>query len=468
MRPAEGLRIIDSLLSGGRAAHLIISPFDLHQAVARLRSPYQPERAIVRDDRQTGANPPATAAERIIAEIWSDMLGVGDIQRDDDFFDLGGHSLLGVQFMNRLRKRTGRQLPLATLLETSTVERLGALIDPDSAVAPTSCREAGGPEESRSVIIIRPGMDDQTPLFMIHDGLGETLLYRALAMRMEPGRPILGIEPDGHEGGTHVHTGIAEMAASYIARMRTVQASGPYLLAGLCAGGVIAFEMARQLQDLGERTAFVGIIDAADVEANRRSFYITRTRIQRMRALLRNRASGESALFALLARRAANAVSYDVRTRLEWMRRTRTVARMADADNAQSTAPDLSFLHLYEVAHRAHRPHGLFEGGQVVLFKATHGTGADDDVPYVELYTDYIFGWGKRVAGDVSLVNVPGGHSSILQEPNVDILADAMRAAIDRACAGEIAPSIVTRPPPDSAASSVRQALDDVVEMSSR
>lgn len=468
MRPAEGLRIIDALLSGGRAAHLVISPFDLHQAVARLRSPYQPERAIVQDDRQSGGNPPATAAERIIAEIWSDMLGVGDVQRSDDFFDLGGHSLLGVQFMNRLRKRTGRQLPLATLLETSTVEKLGALIDPDSAVAPTSRSDASAPETSLSVITIRPGIADKTPLFMIHDGLGETLLYRALAMRMEAGRPILGIEPERHVGGTHVHIGIPEMAASYVARMRTVQPKGPYLLAGLCAGGVIAFEMARQLQDLGERTAFVGIIDAADVEANKRSFYITRTRIQRMRALLRNRTSGEGAPLALLARRAANAVTYDVRTRLEWMRRTRTVAKMANADDAQDTAPDLSFLHLYEVAHRAHRPHGLFDGGQVVLFKATRGTGADDDVPYVELYTDYIFGWGKRVAGDVSLINVPGGHSSILQEPNVDILADAMRAAIERACAEEVAPSLATRPPPDSAGSSVRQAMDAIVEMSSR
>ncbi|WP_404481570.1 type I polyketide synthase [Novosphingobium sp. BL-52-GroH] len=448
---AEGLAIIERLLAGGRASHLIVSPTELAPTLARMRAPYQPETAIERDDEAPGDNPPVTSAERIIAEIWSEMLGVRHIQREDDFFDLGGHSLLGVQFMNRLRKRTGKQLPLATLLETATVEKLGRLIDPDGAAdevgqgAGTAIPEETDAPASRKIITIRPG-SRKTPLFLVHDGLGETLLYRALAMRMDPDRPVMGIEPDRYPGGTYLHTGIAEMASAYIARMQTVQPHGPYLVAGLCAGGVIAFEMARQLQDMGETTAFVGIIDAADVEAHKKSFYITRTRIQRVRALLRGDTAGETPTMALLARRAVNAVVYDVSTRLEWMRRTRTVARMADAPvgvnddaslDAGATPANLSFLHLYEVAHRAHRPTGLFDGGEVVLFKATRGTGADDDVPYIDLYTDCIFGWGKRVAGDVTVVSVPGGHTSVLQEANVDVLASAMREAIVRACPTE-------------------------------
>ena len=468
--PAEGLCIIERLLAGGRAPHLVISPPDLHQAIARLRAPYQPEAIVDRDDEQPGGDPPATPAERIIAEIWSDMLGIRHIQRSDDFFDLGGHSLLGVQFMNRLRKRTGKQLPLATLLETATVEKLGALIDPDGASALADQSEANDADTNRKIITIRPGTH-KTPLFLIHDGLGETLLYRALAMRMDRDRPVLGIEPDRYAGGSFLHTGIAEMASAYIARLQTVQPHGPYLLAGLCAGGVIAFEIARQLQDMGETTAFVGIIDAADVEAHKRSFYVTRTRIQRVRALMRERAAGQAPPLALLIRRAFNAVIYEVSTRLEWMRRTRTVARMAaesDETRAHASPPDLSFLHLYEVAHRAHRPQGLFEGGEVVLFRATQGTGADDDVPYAELYTDCIFGWGKRVAGDVTLVTVPGGHSSVLQEPNVDVLASAMRDAIARADPAEIVtPLAISIFSPPAPATEVGQA-GELVKLSFR
>jgi len=450
---AEGLAIVERLLAGGRASHLVISPTDLHQTLARIRSPYQPEAAFERDDGDPGGDPPATPAERIIAEIWSEMLGVRHIQRTDDFFDLGGHSLLGVQFMNRLRKRTGKQLPLATLLETATVEKLGRLIDPEGQAAlPAPGADQGEAETpaNRKIITIRPGTG-KTPLFLVHDGLGETLLYRALAMRIDPDRPVLGIEPDRYPGGTYLHTGIAEMASAYIVRMQTVQPHGPYLLAGLCAGGVIAFEMARQLQDMGETTAFVGIIDAADVEAHKKSFYITRTRIQRVRALLRGDAGGPAPSLGLLLRRAANAVAYDVSTRLEWARRTRKVARMAegpalaDSHHAAPAADNLSFLHLYEVAHRAHRPLGLFEGGEVVLFKAMQGTGADDDVPYIDLFTDCIFGWGKRVAGDVTVVSVPGGHSSVLQEPNVDVLAGVMREAIARARPNE---TVVQEPIP--------------------
>ncbi|WP_159978968.1 MULTISPECIES: type I polyketide synthase [unclassified Novosphingobium] len=435
---AEGVAIVERVLAGVRASHVIISPTDLHQTLARIRAPYQPTAAFERDDEALGGDPPATAAERIIAEIWSEMLGVRHIQRSDDFFDLGGHSLLGVQFMNRLRKRTGKQLPLATLLESATVEKLGRLIDPEGAAVVGSSE---APEEevaaNRKIITIRPG-SRKTPLFLVHDGLGETLLYRALAMRMDPDRPVMGIEPDVYAGGAYLHTSIAEMARAYIVRMQTVQPHGPYLIAGLCAGGVIAFEMARQLQEMGESTAFVGIVDAADVEAHKRSFYITRTRIQRVRALLRGDAGGPPPSVGLLMRRATNAVVYDVSTRLEWMSRTRKVARMAEGpspanDEVQVAAPKLSFLHLYEVAHRAHRPSGLFEGGEVVLFKAMQGTGADDDVPYCDLYTDCIFGWGKRVEGDVTVVSVPGGHSSVLQEPNVDVLAGAMREAIARA-----------------------------------
>jgi hypothetical protein len=167
-------------------------------------------------------------------------------------------------------------------------------------------------------------------------------------------------------------------------------------------------------------------------------------------------------------RRAINAVIYDISTRLKWMQRTRIVARMAEGQpnaNAHAAPPDLSFLHLYEVAHRAHRPHGLFDGGEVVLFKATQGTGADDDVPYAELYTDCIFGWGKRAVGAVTLAIVPGGHSSLLQEPNVDILASAMRDAIARACPGEFAmpvpiPIPIPIVPPSATAAKVGNIRD--------
>jgi len=279
-----------------------------------------------------------------------------------------------------------------------------------------------------------------TPIFFIHDGLGETLLYRGLALRLDPERSIYGVEPLRTSAGTFAHTRIDEMAEEYVARIRTVQPHGPYLLAGLCAGGVIAFEMARQLQDAGETVAFVGILDAADVAAAKRPFYITRTRLARVGKLLNSGSS--AALVPALTGRAARAVAWEVHSRVRRARDRQAVRRLQSANAAGSipaAVPEtggLPFLKLYEVAHRAHRPQGLFAGGDVVLFKASEGSGAIEDVPYQAIYSDYALGWGRRTSEDVAVVAVPGGHGSLLQEPHVGTLARHFQAAIDSAIWG--------------------------------
>ncbi|MET0179779.1 MAG: KR domain-containing protein, partial [Novosphingobium sp.] len=267
--PAEGLEVIERLLAGPARPHVVVSPHELAPALARLRAPRRAAPRIAADGESGGGELPVTATERLIAELWSDLLGVDPVHRTDDFFDLGGHSLLAVQFTNRLRKKTGRTLPLGALLNTPTVAQLAAVIDPEGSAA-ASAAEPTVPAADRTpqhdIVTIRAG-GSLTPIFFVHDGLGETLLYRGLALRLDPNRPIYGIEPLRTASGSYAHTRISEMAAEYVVRVRAVQPVGPYLLAGLCAGGVIAFEMARQLEDSGEQVAFVGIIDAADVAA---------------------------------------------------------------------------------------------------------------------------------------------------------------------------------------------------------
>lgn len=445
--PEEGLRAIDLLLAGPARPHVILSPYDLDPALARLRAPRRTtRRAAANDDGQGDADLPVTATEQVIADLWSELLGVQPIGRHDNFFDLGGHSLLAVQFTNRLRKKTGRTLPLAALLDTPTVAYLARVIDPEGSAAADAAAAGEGmvieatviPAISHDVVTIRSG-GSQTPIFFVHDGLGETLLYRGLALRLDPARPIYGVEPLRTAAGGYAHTRIQEMATNYVERIRTVQPDGPYMIAGLCAGGVIAFEMARQLQDVGQRVAFVGIIDAADVGAAKRPFYITRSRIDRIRALV-----GEQGLFTFLpslARKAVNALRWEIGSRLRQARDRRTVQQIRDANTAGAETvmhqDAISFLKLYEVAHKLHRPEGLFAGGSVALFKASQGNGQIDDLPYQLVYADYALGWGRRVMDEVMVVSVPGGHSSVLQEPHVGTLArwfqDAVDSAADRA-----------------------------------
>ncbi|MDX3899213.1 MAG: SDR family NAD(P)-dependent oxidoreductase [Sphingobium sp.] len=438
--PEEGIRVIDQLLAGRPRSHVLISPYDLRATINRLREPHRSAKPQAQVERREGeGSAPATAMEQVIAELWTDLLGVDPILREDNFFDLGGHSLLAVQFINRLRKRIGKSVPLAALLDAPTVMALAREIDPTPAPAE---EESSAPREEavparRDLVVIRQG-GALTPIFFVHDGLGETLLYRGLALRLDRSRPIYGIEPLRTADGGFAHTRISEMAANYIERLKTAQPNGPYLLAGLCAGGVIAFEMARQLQDGGDTVAFVGIIDAADVALAKRPFYITRMRLQRIRALTGER--NPVMLVPALVGRAANAVRWEITSRLQEARNRRTVQTIrranavADGTAADRQAEDaIPFLKLYEVAHKLHRPTGMFEGGRVTLFKAMQGNGQKEDIAYRATYSDYALGWGRRVADDVTVVSVPGGHSSALQDPHVATLARLFQEAVDSA-----------------------------------
>jgi acyl transferase domain-containing protein/thioesterase domain-containing protein/acyl carrier protein len=436
IRPEEGLRVIDSVLAGRPRAQVIISPCDLDATLADLRRPPREARpALVRDAVESDLLP-ATAMEEAIAELWSDLLGVSPILRTDNFFDLGGHSLLAVQFANRLRKKTGKTLPLSALMDTPTVSALAKLIDPGAVDMRAGEIEQMADAPGRGVVTIRAG-GALKPLFFVHDGLGETLLYRGLALRLDHARPIYGIEPLRNADGSFAHTRIAEMATNYIERMKTVQQEGPYLIAGLCAGGVIAFEMAQQLQTAGDSVAFVGIIDAADVALRKRAFYTTRSRLNRMRAL-----AGSVSLITLvpaLGERLVNAVRWEIGSRLERARDRRAVETIQQSDKPGAVLDPAShaipFLKLYEVAHQRHRPVGVLSGASVALFRAMRGNGEKDDVPYAELYSDFVLGWGRRVSNVITVIPVPGGHSSVLQEPNVDTLAQCFQEALD--CATE-------------------------------
>ncbi len=455
LSPQDGVQAVERILLGEPAAHIVVSPAALYPALARLRAPRRGTRPVAQSDAVDG---PRTETESIIAELWCDMLGVERVGRHDDFFDLGGHSLLAVQFTNRLRKRLGKTLPLAALLQGPTVERLAAAIDPEGAASvaagespPMATDADAGPAKLAAtalvaptdLILIRSGAN-HAPLFLVHDGLGQTLLYRSLAYRLAPGHAVYGIEPLRRCDGMFAHSSIVAMAAEYVARVTAVH-PGPYLLAGLCAGGVIAFEMARQLQDAGLTVAMIAILDAADVEAAPRRLYTTRARLKRVRDVMYGGEVGTVVALGralpVIVRKAANAARWEIASRIERRRRRELLSRLrADAEAPASgsgpqRAASLSFLQVYELAHRAHRPHGLFAGGDVVLFKATQSCGDDDDEPFGERYADRILGWGKRVADDVVLEIIPGGHVSLLREPHVAVVAARLQTAIDTALA---------------------------------
>ncbi len=445
---AEGIQALHRILSAGAGPQVVVSAQDLRAVLAPLPSavPRSQDTAAPVDDPHWVA--PTTATEILIADMWGDMLGVARVSASANFFDLGGHSLLALQVINKLKKRTGKVLPLTALLEAPTVETLAALIEPKPEPGQAATTVEGASPKPRTVlsktlITIRPapaGGTPHAPLFFVHDGNGETLLYRTLALALRHEQAVYGLQPEIRTDGKVVHTTISAMAAAHVAQIRQVQAHGPYFLTGLCAGGVIAFEMARQLDDAGETTQFVGIIDAGDVQAKERPFRTASARLHRFLDTV-SEDKGEPLwsrwvkVVPMVLRKGRNLIQYEISKRLQDSRNARVVQQLRQhsgggADD-QMPAPDITYLQVYEHAHKEHVPQGILRRADVVVFRAMKGDGTLADAPYIEKFVDPLLGWQGRVATPVSAEDIPGGHSTMLQEPHVRVLADRMQRHLD-------------------------------------
>ncbi|MGD7653461.1 MAG: non-ribosomal peptide synthetase, partial [Verrucomicrobiales bacterium] len=208
---------------------------------------------------------PAGPTEQQLAAIWRELLTVQRIGRHDDFFALGGHSLMALRLFSRISREFGKSLPLATLLHHPTIASLADLIEPSRPVAkpkPGPAEPPHPPEpEKANIVTLSRGTHD-TPLFCIHGGDGGVIFYKNLADLMPATLPFHAVESlELGNSGPVAKSEIPQTAASYLQSIRTIQPHGPYRLAGYSFGGVVAFEIACQLREQGETVEFVGLFD---------------------------------------------------------------------------------------------------------------------------------------------------------------------------------------------------------------
>jgi thioesterase domain-containing protein len=269
-------------------------------------------------------------------------------------------------------------------------------------------------------------------LFLVHDGEGETLLYLNLARRMPKDFSVFAIEPRRIARVPLAHTTIEDMAAFYIEEMRQKQAHGPYLLGGLCAGGVIAYEMAWQLTNAGETVELVALLEAALPNIPERPGRATELRLARLKLaitqpdkrdrgpLLRTLAAVAAILLKML-----NAPVWKIS---EWSKqlsarvRFRVLRRILKRKIAWPRfVPSLSVRQIYDCAQARYKPKPL-PIASILLVRAQTGEG--DDTPYRDIYADGTFGW--NTIAQVKVVDVDGGHSTMLEDRFVDSVAKTL------------------------------------------
>jgi oxalate---CoA ligase len=199
--------------------------------------------------REDHARPPYGFLEADLVLIWKDVLGQRDVSATDDFFALGGDSILGAEAVARVRSLVGDpDLPLASIVRAPT----------PAAMALEVFDHVGS--GSWGAIPLRSS-GARTPLFLVHPGDGDVLAYAVLARRLGPDQPTYALRARGVDDGEQPHSSLVEMATDYVAAVRLVQPCGPYVLGGFCMGAPVAVEMAVQLEAAGEEVAMLVLLD---------------------------------------------------------------------------------------------------------------------------------------------------------------------------------------------------------------
>jgi hypothetical protein len=201
-----------------------------------------------REDGGTFVAPTSMLHHQLIT-IWEELLDVRPIGIGDNFFYLGGHSLLAARMLDRIEHVVGRRIALSTLFSGPTIAQLAEAL-----------QQQGRPNARTSILPVQ-ARGSRRPFFFLHgDWTGGPFYCFALARALGPDRPFYALEPYKF-GGLQSLPSLEAVAAAHIESLRAIQPEGPYLLGGFCNGGVLAYEMARQLQEAGERIDFLALIN---------------------------------------------------------------------------------------------------------------------------------------------------------------------------------------------------------------
>ncbi|MEM6279969.1 MAG: amino acid adenylation domain-containing protein, partial [Verrucomicrobiota bacterium] len=383
--------------------------------------------------------------------LWEKTLKVESMGVDEDFFSLGGHSLLGMKLFSQIQREFDLSLPLSVLFKYPTVGLLAREISrrlegdslepsvpalsrkeaPSTRRAPKTTRTVSSQYEAKTstpvvqtppqalaetTVLLKPE-GSKTALFGIHGGDGGVFFYRNLAARLDTDRPFYAFEADNLTGtGEILFESVEETAARYVSELRRVQRDGPYFLCGYSFGGIVAFEMACQLQKAGAKIGFLGIIDANNPASEIRQRRVTERVAINWNGTEDSR-SGVLHKVARLGHRIRSGLGYRIKGDAQWI-----------AAKTLPSSRKTGWLRLAQVrrantlAQEKYTNPSLFRG-EISLFRAMEG---NDKYDWGETY-----GWEETVKGSIRTFDVPGNHITLFDEENIDHIASALKEALD-------------------------------------
>jgi FkbH-like protein len=340
---------------------------------------------------------PRNESEQRLTRIWERVLRVSPISIHDSFFDLGGDSLQAVRILADLEAVTQRHLPLATLVEAPTIAKLAELLSRPPRTRPWECLVALKPSGSR------------TPFFCVHGVGGNVLEFMDLARYVDADQPLYGIQAIGLNGTKPQRKLTIEgMAEHYLREVREFQSEGPYYLGGSSFGGLVAYEMARQVTAAGETVALLAMFDTS-VPGPLSTSNPWQLRMQSFwyRVMLHWR----------------NVMVLDRRGRMAYIRAK--FKQLAGRLGQREALPETIRL-VNEAGQWAVERYAPGEyGGEVTLFRAT------EQPPWIA--AGPTLGWGNLAKGGVEIYDTPGHHADLVRYPRARVLGPQLDAAIAKA-----------------------------------
>ena len=203
--------------------------------------------ALERDSQLLQYVAPRNALESELANLWQEVLGVGEVGVFDNFFEAGGDSLSAVRLMARIELRFEIKLPVASLFGAQTIAQLAHVIHNQTS-------------DWSPLVPIQP-QGSKTPIFAIHALGGMVISYEPLARALGKEQPFYGLQAYGFEDEQTPFTDLNELVEYYLLAIKQQQANGPYQLLGHSIGGLIAVELARKLQQMGDEVSYLGLLD---------------------------------------------------------------------------------------------------------------------------------------------------------------------------------------------------------------
>lgn len=343
-----------------------------------------------------------TNSEQLIARIWKECLGVDKIDINSDFFELGGHSLVAVKVMTQIEKETGNRLPLASLLSHPTVKKLAKYMD-DSFITWDS-------------LVPLKTKGTKTPIFFVHGANHNVLIYKNLAEKLDDDQPVYALQAKGLSGDVEPLDSVEDMAAHYISEIITVNPSGPFFIGGFSFGGIVAFEMAKQLKAQGKEVKVLALFDSYVYP----HYYYSNKIVKKAIAQLYNICQ----LFYMVFDMFSSVKNFNRRKELLKLKFTGIALRLKEGKEKQFQKQFNRSPKIDQMLDAAFIKYTIIpQNIKVELFRSSED---------IYLAHDYkLLGWKNIAIDGINKHLIPGNHSEMFLSPAVEEVAGILQKAID-------------------------------------